>query len=47
MTCTERALRVLAETEHPQPEWMSEGQYEEWLRNLSEAKFTYLVAAQV
>ena len=45
--CSERALRVLAEVEHPRPEAVPREQYNRWLDNLSEAKFTYIVAAQV
>ena len=47
MMCGERALRVLAEVEHPRPEGVPQEQYNRWLSSLSEAKFTYLVAAQV
>ena len=47
MMCSERALRVLAEVEHPRPEAVPREQYNHWLDNLSEAKFTYIVAAQV
>ena len=47
MMCSERALRVLAEVEHPRPEAVPREQYNRWLDNLSEAKFTYIVAAQV
>ena len=45
--CSERALRVLAEVEHPRPEAVPREKYNRWLDNLSEAKFTYIVAAQV
>ena len=38
---------MLAEVEHPRPEGVPQEQYNLWLSSLSEAKFTYLVAAQV
>lgn len=47
MTCCDRALKVLAQLEHPRPVGMSSQDYQDWLQQLSDIKFTYLVAAQV
>lgn len=46
MLCCERALRILGQLEYPRPVGMSQEDYEAWLRELAQAKFTYLVAAQ-
>jgi hypothetical protein len=40
-------LKLLAEVENPRPADMPEGDYQLWLADLIESKYTYVVASQV
>ncbi len=40
-------LKLLAEVENPRPADMAEADYQLWLADLIESKYTYVVASQV